>query len=316
MRLPRLREGGQTSLILFMGVIRTNAAAGMLGVSANTLRSWERRFAFPTPRRTTGGHRQYALDEIEALRAALEETNNISSAVSVAQKRGAGPSTPSRLRSALGRFDETEADRLLEESLALRSLERTVEELLLPTLEDLAGAAGEGQPPLPEYVVAARWATGWLSAVRRIAPPASRPEGVLVFDASRPGDVEAIHAQALELVLRRGGWRTLTFTAELEPARVGRAIAALSPRAIVLTGHDASLDVLGRLVYTARQSTGDPVEIFDYRDALPDTGHSTVTRLGTTPLAARERLLAWCEAGGHVSVAPAAPAPLRDVSAG
>lgn len=295
--------------MLSMGVIRTNAAAGMLGVSANTLRSWERRFAFPTPRRTEGGHRQYALEEIEALRAALEETNNISSAVAVARERGAGPSTPSRLRSALGRFDEGEADRLLEESLALRSLERTVEELLLPTLEDLAEAAGAGQPPLPEYVVAARWATGWLSAVRRMAPPASRPEGVLVFDASHPGDVESIHAQALELVLRRGGWRTLTFTADLELSRVGRAITALGPSAIVLTGHEASMDVLGRLVYTARQSSGGPVEVFDYRDALPDSGHSTVVRLGSSPLAARQRLLSWCDGE---SLAPLVP--LRDVS--
>ncbi|MCW3050584.1 MAG: MerR family transcriptional regulator, partial [Solirubrobacterales bacterium] len=35
-----------------MGVIRTNAAAAMLGVSPNTLRSWERRYGFPEPRRT------------------------------------------------------------------------------------------------------------------------------------------------------------------------------------------------------------------------------------------------------------------------
>ena len=37
-----------------MGAIRTNAAAAMLGVSPNTLRSWERRFGYPEPRRTAG----------------------------------------------------------------------------------------------------------------------------------------------------------------------------------------------------------------------------------------------------------------------
>jgi MerR family transcriptional regulator, light-induced transcriptional regulator len=42
-----------------MGCIRTNAAAAMLGVSPNTLRSWERRFGFPEPHRTAGGHRQF-----------------------------------------------------------------------------------------------------------------------------------------------------------------------------------------------------------------------------------------------------------------
>ena len=67
-----------------MSVIRTNAAAAMLGVSPNTLRSWERRLGYPSPRRSEGGHRQFELAEIEALRQAFAETNNISSAISIA----------------------------------------------------------------------------------------------------------------------------------------------------------------------------------------------------------------------------------------
>ncbi len=290
--------------MLVMGVIRTNAAAAMLGVSPNTLRSWERRFSYPTPRRTSGGHRQYDLTEIEALRAAFEETHNISSAIAVAQQRGTGPSSPSRLRSAFGRFDEDEADRLLEESLSVRSLERTVEEVLLPAIEGLVeGDALSEQAPPPEYVFAARWATGWLSASRRVAPPASRPDGILVFDASKPGDVDSLHAQALELVLRRGGWRTLTFTVDLDATRMSRALSALTPSAVVLTGRGASLDVLGRLVYAARRTGGEHVEVFDYRGALPQTGHSTVPRLGDTPLAARDHLLAWFETGRAAAAA-------------
>jgi DNA-binding transcriptional MerR regulator len=74
-----------------MSVIRTNAAAGILGVSPNTLRSWERRFGYPKPRRTQGGHRQYDLAEVEALREAFVETHNISSAISLARERGEGP---------------------------------------------------------------------------------------------------------------------------------------------------------------------------------------------------------------------------------
>ena len=102
-----------------MGVIRTNAAAAMLGVSPNTLRSWERRFGFPSPRRTQGGHRQFDLAEIEALRTAFEETHNVSSAISIARERGSGPATPQRMKSAFGRFDHEEADRVLEESLSV-----------------------------------------------------------------------------------------------------------------------------------------------------------------------------------------------------
>src|SRR5438874_4795801 len=61
-------------------MIRTTAAACILGVSTNTLRSWERRYGYPRPRRSSGGHRRYTLDEIQALRQTLAETQNVSSA--------------------------------------------------------------------------------------------------------------------------------------------------------------------------------------------------------------------------------------------
>jgi hypothetical protein len=272
------------------GSIRTNAAAAMLGVSPNTLRSWERRFGYPEPKRTAGGHRQFDLAEIEALRAAFEETQNISSAVSVARQRGSGPASPARLQSAFGRYDEDGANRLMEESLTVRSVERTIEEVLLPSVEALD--AGPAAPSTPEYGFAWRYATGWLAATQRVAPPASRPEGVLVFDASTPPQAEALQAQALELVLRRGGLRTLTLTADCDPNRIAHAISALDPRAVVLTGHGATLDALGRLVFTARRVAGEDVAILDYRGAIPHAGSSTVEALPDGPLAARDAILA------------------------
>jgi hypothetical protein len=275
-----------------MSVIRTNAAAAMLGVSPNTLRSWERRFGYPTPRRTEGGHRQFDLAEIEALRQAFEETHNISSAISVARERGQGLASPARLRAALAAYDDTKADRLLEESLAVRSVERTVETLLIAAVEAL-DEPGDGISP--EYGFAWRYCTGWLAAVQRVAPPASLDQAVLIFDATRPTDIDALYVQALELFLRRAGMRTLSLPVELEPTRVARALCALEPDAVVLSGGRATLDALGRLVYVTRQSRGD-IEVFDYRGALPETGASTVERLGPAPMAAaatlRERLTA------------------------
>src|ERR671911_1254580 len=127
--------------------IRTNAAAEVLGVNPNTLRSWERRFGFPEPRRTAGNHRNYELVELQALRDALAETGNISSAIELARQRQAAPASDDSLFAAFESFDETAADRAIEESLALRSLERTVEELLLPAIDKLA-ADPEREPSL------------------------------------------------------------------------------------------------------------------------------------------------------------------------
>ena len=260
----------------------------MLGVSPNTLRSWERRYGFPRPRRTPGGHRQYALNEIESLRATLAETHNVSSAIALARQRGEGPSSGSRLAAAFATFDEEKANGLLEESLALRSVERTIEEVLLEAVSAHADAAASANTP--EYEFAWRYATAWLSALKRLAPPATRTAGVFVLDASAPLDLDGLYAQSLELMLRRAGVRTLALSTAISPTRLARALPALAPWAVVLAGRSITLDALGRLVYAVR-SVVPGVQIFDYRGAVPDTGASTVRRLGQTPLAARDVLL-------------------------
>jgi DNA-binding transcriptional MerR regulator len=262
----------------------------MLGVSPNTLRSWERRYGFPRPLRSPGGHRQYALTEIEALRLTLSETHNVSSAISLARERGEGPSSPSRVASAFAAFDEEKAARLLEESLTIRSVERTVEEVLLQAV------ASQVDPDrtTPEYEFGWRFATAWLSSIKRLSPPTSRREGILVLDASAQLDLDALHAQALELVLRRAGVRTLALSPATDPTRLGRALRALDPSAVVLTGRRVTLDAIGRLVYAVR-GVAQGVVVFDYRGAVPDTGASTVCRLGETPVAARDLLLARLE---------------------
>ncbi len=298
-----------------MNGIRTNAAAVMLGISPNTLRSWERRYGFPKPQRSAGGHRQYSLTEIEALRLTLAETHNVSSAISLARERGEGPSTPSRLTGSFTTFDEDAANRLLEESLGLRSVERTIEEVLLDSVTSLY----EPGASTAEYEFAWRHAVGWLSAQRRLAPAATRRGGVMIFDASTPCDLDALHAQALEVVLRRAGLRTLTLTPSIELTRLGRALRALNPSAVILTGRRVSLDSIGRLVYAVRSIVRE-VAVFDYRSAVPDTGASTVFRLGDAPVAARDALLSRLEqkaaARAQSRPAPVAARPSSSARAG
>jgi len=281
-----------------MSAIRTNAAAAMLGVSPNTLRGWESRFGYPAPSRSEGGHRQFELAEVEALRQALAETGEIGSAIAIARERGAQGATPARLQGAFACFDAARADRILEESMALRSVERTVEKVLLPAVDALAG--GEQAQPHghmatesslgggcdggrvggPEYCFGWRYATGWLAAAQRVAPPSTREQGVLIFDASPPLHADALRTQALELFLRRAGLRVLALPVELDGSRIGNALRALQPSALVLAGRGAELDVIGRLVYAARRSAGGEIDVLDFRGALPDSGASTVTRIG------------------------------------
>jgi DNA-binding transcriptional MerR regulator len=255
--------------------IRTNAAAEVLGVSPNTLRSWERRYGYPTPKRTPGNHRNYELVELQTLRDALAQTGNISSAIELSRQRQSAPATSDNLRVALESFDESAADRAIEESLALRPLERTVEELLLPTIDEL-GADPEREP---ELEFASRWAMGWLHGARRLASAASRPAGVLLLDSSRGQDAEAVHAQALDLALRRAGFRVLMLSTQLGDERLERALRALDPTAIVLCGPGADTPGAVKLVRKIRE-VGFDAPLFGFRatgligDAVPSAGES------------------------------------------
>jgi DNA-binding transcriptional MerR regulator len=253
--------------------IRTNAAAEVLGVSPNTLRSWERRYGYPVPKRTPGNHRNYELVELQALRDALAETGNISSAIELARQRREAPASDGALLAAFESFDEVAADRAIEESLVLRSLERTVEELLLPASDRLA-ADPEREA---ELEFAARWAMGWLHGARRLASRASRPAGILLLDSSRGSEAEAVHAQALDLALRRAGFRVLMLSDELGEERMERALAALDPTAIVLCGPGADTPSAVKLIRKIRDA-GFDAPLFGFRasgligDAIPSAG--------------------------------------------
>ncbi len=253
--------------------IRTNAAAEVLGVSPNTLRSWERRYGFPRPKRTPGNHRNYELVELQTLRDALAQTGNISSAIELTRQRQAAPASSGDLLAALERFDEDAANRAVEESLALRPLERTVEELLLPAIDALAADPDRDT----ELEFGARWAMGWLHGARRLTSTASRPAGILLLDSSSGNEAEAVHAQALDLTLRRAGFRVLMLSSELGDERLERALRALDPTALVLCGPGADTPSAVRLVRKIRE-VGFEAPLFGFRasgligDAIPSAG--------------------------------------------
>jgi DNA-binding transcriptional MerR regulator len=276
--------------MLRMPGIRTNAAAEVLGVSPNTLRSWERRYGYPVPKRTPGNHRNYELVELQTLRDALAETGNISSAIELSRQRQEAPASGGSLLVAFESFDEDAADRAVEQSLAVRPLERTVEELLLPAIDELDAGADRDA----ELEFAARWAMGWLHGARRLASTASRPAGILLLDSSRGSDAEAVHAQALDLALRRAGFRVLMLSDELGEERMERALGALDPTAIVLCGPGADTPSAVQLVRKIREA-GFDAPLFGFRasgligDAIPSAGErpSQVTGMLTADLRRR-----------------------------
>ncbi|HEX2016953.1 MAG TPA: MerR family DNA-binding transcriptional regulator [Solirubrobacteraceae bacterium] len=270
-----------------MRTLKTSEAAALLNVSPNTLRAWERRFGYPKPQRSAGKHRLYTHGEIASLRDALQEGLSISSAVSVA--REALSSESHSLLGALSSFELERADQALEAALALRSLERTVEEVLLPTLDELRERHGDGSAP---WAFAARWGTEWLRRAQRLAPPPTRPMAVLVGDATRDDlDRDAPTVRALELFCARAGAHLLSLPVT-GPSGIGDVLETHRVDAVVIAGGYANDDTVARWAYAVRAATGPlPIALFR-RPGRGDRVRSTGTRaLPDSPTDAQRMLI-------------------------
>lgn len=242
-----------------MRYLKTSEAAMLLNVSPNTLRAWERRFGFPKPQRSPGRHRLYTHGEVAALRDALQEGLSISSAVSRARE-GLAADTSS-LIGALASYDRERADAAIEAALALRSVERSVQEVLLPSLDEIVR---RHSPDSAAWAFAARWGSDWLRRATRLAPPPVRDVAIVVGDASRDDlDSDAPHARALELFCVRAGIKVLSLSAR-GISGIGDAITAHRPNAVVLAGAHLDDDIVARWAYAIRLSAG-PLPVAVYR---------------------------------------------------
>jgi DNA-binding transcriptional MerR regulator len=266
--------------------LKTSEAAAVLNVSPNTLRAWERRFGYPKPQRSPGKHRLYTHGEVAALRDALHEGLSISSAVSRA--REALSADTSVLVGALSSFELDRADIAMEAALALRSVERSVEEVLLPSMHDIGHRHGYDSAP---WAFAAQWGTDWLQRAQRLAPPPLRPAAILIGDAAHDElDPDALAMRALQLFSVRAGARVLVLPVG-GVSGLGDVLAAFGPQAVVIAGDTAGDDEVARWAYGVRSAAGAlPVTLFR-RGSRTDSARTTARVLPDSPGDAHRVLL-------------------------
>jgi MerR family transcriptional regulator, light-induced transcriptional regulator len=270
-----------------MRYLKTSEAASLLNVSPNTLRAWERRFGFPRPQRSPGRHRLYTHGEIAALRDALLDGLSISSAVSRARE-GLGADT-NALVGALNAFDGARADAALEGALALRSLDRAVQEVLLNSLDEVARRHGTESV---QWAFAARWGNSWLRRAQRLVTAGSQSMTIVLGDASRDElDPDAAYIRALELLAMRSGAHVLGLSVR-GVANMSEALATQRPDAVVVAGGALSDDSVARWAYAVRLATG-PLPVAVYRRGPQRTRVRTTgaTILASTPGEAARHIL-------------------------
>jgi hypothetical protein len=264
--------------------LKMQDAAALLNVSPSTLRGWERRFGYPAPLRSAGGHRMYPHDEVMALRNALEEGLAISSAVGLARET-LGTRSGSLAR-ALAALDFVRADQAMEAALALGTVERAVEEVLLAAFSELARRVSPGGAP---WSLAAHWAVDWLRRTQRLCPTPAGVASVLIGEAVVARDVDEIALRALELICMRGGARvtTIPVTAVAELSDVVRpgsvdvvALAGAHPDEAAIGWTNVARGLLGpRPLALYRRPGGCLDRALAGAETLPDSPTLASTRL-------------------------------------
>jgi DNA-binding transcriptional MerR regulator len=287
-----------------MRYLKTSEAAALLNVSPNTLRAWERRFGFPKPQRSPGKHRLFTHGEVAALRDALQEGLSISSAISRAREGLAADANS--LVGALASYERERADAAIEAALALRSVERSVEEVLLPTLEEIARRYSVDSAA---WAFAAHWANDWLRRAIRLTPPPVRQVSIVVGDAARDElDRDTPYIRALELFLVRAGVRVLSLSAR-GVAGIGDAAAVHRPNLVVVAGGHLDDDMVARWAYAIRLAVGAmPLAIYRRGAERPRVRATGTTVLPPGAGDAQRTLLDLLESDQSVATASAVAA--------
>ena len=224
-------------------LLRIGQLSRRVGVPVESLRAWERRYALLEPSRTQGGFRLYGEDDVArvlAMRANLDRGLSAAEAAQLAlAEQAGGPSLPtpvqdaSDLVSALDRFDESGAQRALDQLLMTLTLDVALRDVLLPYLHELGERWARGEATVAQEHFASNLVRGRLMALARSWDRGSGPRALL---ACVEGELHDLPLLCFGLVLRGHGWRISYLGADTPVASVVEAARALTPDAVVVSG--------------------------------------------------------------------------------
>lgn len=226
--------------------LRIGEFSRRVGVSAELLRAWERRYGLLQPLRSPGGFRLYGAQDAERVARMRDGlSRGLSAAQAAAAALSGGPKTDgladeaaARLLEAIYAYDEARTQAVLDEGLEAFGLEVVLGQVIMPVLTDLGlgwrrDALAIAREHFASNVIRAR-----LLSLSRLWGRGTGPTALLACPEGERHDISLI---AFGLVLRSHGWRIVFLGADTPVETIERAVDETGPGLTVLSSFDTSL---------------------------------------------------------------------------
>lgn len=217
-----------------------SSVSSLLGIPVPTIRSWERRYGYPTPHRTDGRHRRYSTAEVDLLRALRDEITRghpAREAVDIVRRgRSVGGAERARLDDFLTsamRLDPVGLRRALDTAVESIGVEAAIRDVALPAMREMGSRWKAGTCDVANEHLATEAVRVWLARMSAMAPAPFRP-GSLVL-ACGPKDLHSVGLEAFGVLLGRRGWAVRTLGPLTPAASLVTALRAAEAWAAVVT---------------------------------------------------------------------------------
>ena len=223
--------------------LKVAEVAALIGVPVPTIRSWEKRYGWPRPRRTRGGHRRYGPTEVDQLRALRDEISKGRSAQravvllqQIARRRNSD-FVEEIVRAAIA-MNQDGVAHALAMCEATMSVEEAVEGVVLPALREIGRQWEGGRCNVAGEHIATGQIKQWLGTLLERHRPRC-PKGEILL-CTGPDDYHSLALEAFSVLLVQRDWNPIVLGALTPVASLVQAARTLEPRAVIVASHMAA----------------------------------------------------------------------------
>jgi DNA-binding transcriptional MerR regulator len=217
------------------------------GVSPELLRAWERRYGLLRPDRSVGGLRLYSAGDLERVRLMQHHmTQGVAAreAAALAAQTGVGATAfdargaRAALHRTLEAFDEPGGQAVLDDLLAVATVDALLSEVVVPYLHDLGERWERGEVSIAQEHFASSLLRGRLLGLARGWGRGSGRRALLACPSGEQHDLGLI---AFGLALRERGWRIDYLGTDTPIDSIAEAVATVEPALLVVSAVSSAL---------------------------------------------------------------------------